>query len=245
MELMSIDCHRHDTSCCPNHVTIPFCINKWKICIGNSSKYCNCDCLCFFREEKNPSILNKITRDALCESLNTVFTTISIHHSERIKKMNYFLSLISGLILIFLFSSSIMTIIGTLNDNMALFFIGMCSLIILLLIIFLYWALSYKYKQCIKSYHKLLLHHMKHHTIPAWHKKYPNLEFTIEFCNGSCCNSIDTKHGMIIVQKKFIQKFQKHQKCKIKKIQKYKQCLKKDTDCLLPPNVAHIKYNVS
>lgn len=236
------NCCEHDTSCCEHHVTIPFCVNKWKLCIGNSSKYCDCDCLCIFREEKNPSILNQLTRNALCDSLNTVFTNISIHHSERLKKMNHFLFLVSVLMILFLFSSVILTIIGTLQNNMAFFVIGMCSLIVLLFISFLYYTLSYQYKKGLKSYHKLLLHHVKHHTIPQWHKKYPDLEFTFEFCEGSCCNSIDKKHGLIIIQKKFIKKFQKPHKCK--KIRKYKPCLKKDTDCLLPPNVAHIKYNI-
>ena len=234
---MLYDWRKHD--CCVHHVTIPFCINKWKLCIGNNSKYCHCDCLCFREEkEKNKSILSENIKNELCESLNSVFINISINHIERLKMMHYFLYLTSILSVLFLFATSIAAIVGYLYHDFEYSFIAICSMIVLLFTLLIHWLSSYKYKLSNKSFHKFLLHYIKHHTIPEWSKKYSKLQFAIEFCNSSCCTSFDRKHGRIIIQKR-----QNKERCiHLKKRIKYKEC--KDTDCLIEPSIAHVKYNV-
>ena len=198
----------------------------------------------------NVSILDENTRNNLCESLNSVFTSIGINYRQRLKTTHYFLSLVLVIIIIFLFPSSIMTILGTINDNMAFFFIGICSFIVLLLTIMIYLVISYQYKYCNKSYHKLLIEYIENHTFQEWKIKYPDLVFSIDFpIENACCNSIDRKHGIIIVRKQRRNKICRNTEIIQKSHFDEKEMERNDCsdiDCLLTPEIIqiHRRYDV-
>ena len=230
--------------------TISFCIHKWHIFIGHSSTssiFCCTDCCLYLLDEKqNINIMDDNIRNTLCSNLYTMLVSIGNHYRQRLKTTHYFLSLVLIIIILFLFPSSLLTLLGSYNDNMAYFFIGICSFIVLLLTILIYLVIANQYKQCNKAYHKLLFKFIDSQLLPRWNIKYPLLLFDIKFPIDACCNSIDTKHGVIFIRDRKM-KINKWQNQRNNYKEKQKQSGFKEIEYLLTPNLLpqiHAKYNV-
>eukprot|EP01084_Bolivina_argentea_P203910 348187_1 len=93
--------------------SILFCIYKWNVYVGNTAlcRFYNC-CLYLSQPKQNTSTLHETLR----ENLYHILMNIGINYKRRLKTLHYFLSLVSYIIILLLFPSSILTIVGTTHD---------------------------------------------------------------------------------------------------------------------------------